>query len=242
MKGRKLVEYPSQSNVAAAVPATQPLQAPAPTVAPMDSLPHNLGATLGLIPMLLKSWIKSQPYVDSKGKTVHPSFEITLPGTRTKLSYNSEIGTIAIHDEVMEVSWKPGDPVRSHLPNPTDPRIAASIIALLEETHDCQMSQMIPSLSMKSQLIKYSGEDAIKNKDKDRFFLKNINLFFSDATINMAPENLIPTLCLHSLAVKGMGDISRLMECLERAHLKHKAAKIPVGEHDAVKMNFGQGL
>jgi len=241
---RTLEQFPAAANrQPAAAPAAQP-----------EPMPHYVGPTLKLIAMLITSWLKSADSQNNRNDA--SSFEVTLPGTRTKLAYNAHgvnnAESISIYDEVMEISWTPGTPTRSTLPNPTDPRIAGNIFMLLEETHDCEMERILPSLRADTRTVKYVSNNSaltsnhaknlteVNNPEKDKFFLKNINLFFSPETLKLAPENYRASITLNSLTVEGRGQILRFIECLEAAFEKHKQLTIPVPEHAAARMNFGQ--
>lgn len=216
---KKLVEYPPASTASSAK-----LFAPkndATSDSASDLMDHNIGATMKLCAMLLRSWIKSP----GKQGNESPVITVTIPGSKTDLSYNPAERSVCISDELHQFCFEKGKTYpRSSFPNPTDPRIASVLFCLLEETHDGELETLIPSLEM------HTTEWVFRDQDQKALDHARFKEMVKDGVITSEtlPENFIPKITMYALKVSGEKDILKLIDALERAFLRHKGRVIPL--------------
>ena len=186
-----------------------------------DTIDHNIGATMKLCSMLLQSWIKTPVEQGAKSPVLH----VTLPGSKTDLSYNPTEPSVCISDGLHSGCYEKGKThPQSLFTNPTDPRVTNVIFALLEETHNGELETVIPSLEMHTQEWVFNKQG---QKSRDLALLEEM-VKSNMITKETFPENLVPKLTMHALKVSGEKDILKLISALEKAFLRYKGSIIPL--------------
>ncbi len=214
MRRKKLEEYPNPS-------PTTLFKRDRTAEAAEEVCDHNIGATLAICGMLLKSWVND--------KTALTQLQVFLPGSKTRLTYNSKSKIVTIEDHPRpQIFNKAVDDKRTNVPSLTDPRVTQHIFALLEDTLDGKLCDFVPSL--KFAHTEYRLEELHPLLDRaltDEIFRLGIK------DINQA-ASMLHKVDIYAMTVTGQCDIEKLIQALEMAFQKHKGKMIPL-EKDAGK-------
>jgi len=203
MRGRHLKEFtpPTPAN------PYKPVLFRPDTNSASETCGHNIGATLGLCQYLLVSWIKTVKSITlPAGQVIYPTFEIILPGTKTKLflktAKDDQDWQLSIFDELMNHHYDPNhDKPDSRFPN-----VAGIIFTLLEYCFDGNLPRTVHSLEVGSTICELNDNNKIIEKT------------------------------LHAITVTGRKNIIDFSSALNKAFAKCKGMTVPLEQHSALPL------